>query len=159
MHSLGWTPQKPEKRALERNEEEIDAIGIIKRSRSDVVGVLVGGTFGSYNMRYENGLRARAREIGHGRILMPGYFRPEEVRQRWPDFDCAVHGPLSDNCGGVIEPLMAEEPTIAGIVGGLTEVVIERITGLSVPIRHPEALASSILTVLDNPEPYQRMAV
>jgi hypothetical protein len=24
MHSLGWTPQKPERRALERNEEEIE---------------------------------------------------------------------------------------------------------------------------------------
>ena len=24
MHDLGWTPQKPERRALERNEEEIE---------------------------------------------------------------------------------------------------------------------------------------
>jgi glycosyltransferase involved in cell wall biosynthesis len=144
---------------LKCHEDVIDAIGIVQRSRSDVVGVLIGGTFGSEDLRYENGLRARAREIGHGRIFMPGYFGPEEVRQSWPDFDCAVHVPLSENCGGVIEPLMAEVPTIAGRVGGLPEVVINGITGLSVPIRNPEALASRILTVLEDPDPYRRMAV
>jgi glycosyltransferase involved in cell wall biosynthesis len=144
---------------LKCHEDVIDAIAIVQRSRRDVVGVLVGGTFGSDNMRYENRLRRRAREIGRGRILMPGYFGPEEVRRSWADFDCAVHVPLSENCGGVIDPLLAEVPTIAGIVGGLTEVVIDGKTGSSVPIRKPEALASNILAVLANPEPYQRMAL
>lgn len=144
---------------LKCHEDVIDAIEIVQRSRSDVVGVLIGGTFGSVDMRYEEGLKARARDIGHGRILMPGYFGTEEVRQSWPDFDCAVHVPLSENCGGVVEPLLAGVPTIAGITGGLPEVVIDGITGLSIPIRNPEALASSILTVLDNPDLYQRMAL
>jgi glycosyltransferase involved in cell wall biosynthesis len=144
---------------LKCHEDVIDAIRIVQQSRSDVVGVLVGGTFGSNNMRYENDLKARARHLGHGRILMPGYFGPEEVKQSWPDFDCAVHVPLSENCGGVVEPLIAEVPTIAGIVGGLPEVVINGITGVTVPIRNPEALASRILSVLDNPSLYLRMAV
>jgi glycosyltransferase involved in cell wall biosynthesis len=59
----------------------------------------------------------------------------------------------------VVEPLIAEVPTIAGIVGGLPEVVINGITGVTVPIRNPEALASRILSVLDNPSLYLRMAV
>lgn len=144
---------------LKCHEDVIDAIGIVQRSRKDVMGVLVGGTFGSDNMRYERSLRARALAVGRGRILMPGYFGPEEVRKSWSDFDCAVHVPLSENCGGVVEPLMAEVPTIAGTVGGLPEVVIDGVTGLSVPVRDPEALASGILKVLDNPELYQLMAV
>jgi glycosyltransferase involved in cell wall biosynthesis len=144
---------------LKCHEDVIDAIGIVQQSRSDVVGVLIGGTFGLSDLRYEDGLKTRARKVGQGRILMPGYFGTNEVMQSWPDFDCAVHVPLSENCGGIIEPLMAEVPTIAGIVGGLPEVVINGITGLTIPIRNPQALASSILTVLDDPEPYQCMAV
>jgi glycosyltransferase involved in cell wall biosynthesis len=143
---------------LKCHEDVIDAIGIVQRSRENVVGVLIGGTFGSVDTQYENGLRSRARTMGGGRILMPGFFSPEEVMQSWPDFDCAVHVPLSENCGGVVEPLLAGVPTIAGIVGGLPEVVVDGLTGLSVTIRKKEMLAKSILRVLDNPAPYQRMA-
>jgi glycosyltransferase involved in cell wall biosynthesis len=143
---------------LKCHEDVIEAIGIVQRSRSDVVGVLIGGTFGTTDTRYEEGLRARAREVGRGKILMPGYFGSEEVGQSWPDFDCAVHVPLSENCGGVVEPLMAEVPTIGGMVGGLPEVVINGVTGVAVPIRNPQALAAAIQTMLDNPEPYKHMA-
>jgi glycosyltransferase involved in cell wall biosynthesis len=143
---------------LKCHEHVIDAIGIVLRSRSDVVGVLIGGTFGTANTLYEERLRARALKIGNGKILMPGQFSSEEVKQSWADFDCAVHVPLSENCGGVVEPLMAGVPTIAGLVGGLPEVVMNRTTGLTVPLRNPQALASKILTVLENPEPCHRMA-
>ena len=50
---------------------------------------------------------------------MPGKFSATEVGVSWPDFDCAVHVPLSENCGGVVEPLLSAVPTIAGEVGGL----------------------------------------
>ena len=60
---------------------------------------------------------------------MPGKFNADEVAQSWPDYDCAVHVPLSENCGGVVEPLLAGVPTIAGNVGGLPEVVHHHRTG------------------------------
>jgi glycosyltransferase involved in cell wall biosynthesis len=59
--------------------------------------------------------------------------------------------PLSENCGGVVEPLMAGVPVIAGRIGGLPEVVIDGVTGVTVPIRNPRALAVAILEVLDQP--------
>jgi glycosyltransferase involved in cell wall biosynthesis len=143
---------------LKCHEDVIDAIGMAQKSRGHIVGVLIGGTFGSTNTQYEKRLRSRAREVGAGKILMPGFFSPEEVLQSWPDFDCAVHVPLSENCGGVVEPLVAGVPTIAGVVGGLQEVVFDGMTGLSVEIRRKELLAEGILTILANPEPYRRMA-
>jgi glycosyltransferase involved in cell wall biosynthesis len=144
---------------LKCHEDVIDALGAVLRERDDVVGVLIGSTFGTADTRYEDELRRRAESVGRGKILMPGYFDPAEVQQSWPDFDCAVHVPLSENCGGVVEPLMAGVPTIASRTGGLPEIVIDGVTGICVPVRSPKAIASAVLKVLNNPEIYRRMAV
>ncbi len=89
---------------------------------------------------------------------MPGAFSSEEVRCSWPDFDCAVHVPLSENCGGVVEPLRAGVPTVAARVGGLPEVVIDGVTGTIVSRHNPVALAEAVLTVLDNSDLAARQA-
>ena len=73
-------------------------------------------------------------------------------------FCCAVHVPLSEKCGGVVEPLLSGVPTIAGQVGGLPEVVQHGRTGITVPIRRPDLLASSILDVLNHRLEHQHMA-
>ena len=144
---------------LKCHEDVIDALGLIVRERQDVVGVLIGSTFGTSDLRYERELQRRAANVGRGKILMPGYFDSAEVHESWPDFDCAVHVPMSENCGGVVEPLMAGVPTVASRVGGLPEVVIEGVTGITVPVHDPGAIASAVLRILNNPEPYRRMAV
>ena len=142
---------------LKAHEDVIDALASVVRARQDVMGVLVGGTFAGSKW-YEEKLNRRALQKGSGRILMPGYVPMEDIRKMWPDFDVAVHVPTSENCGGVVEPLLASVPTIAGRVGGLPEVVIDEITGQLVPIRQPESLSRAILNVLDNPGQYRRLA-
>jgi glycosyltransferase involved in cell wall biosynthesis len=142
---------------LKCHEDVIEAITLVQRKQKDVWGVLVGGTFGK-SPAYENKLKQFADQKGAGRILMPGKFSPREVTLSWPDFDCAVHVPLSENCGGVIEPLMAKVPTIAGRVGGLPEVVHDGVTGKLVPIRRPDLLAEAILDVLERQPQYKSMA-
>jgi glycosyltransferase involved in cell wall biosynthesis len=139
------------------HEDVIEAIGLVRRVRKDVWGVLVGGTFQNSDT-YETKLRTLAKEKGEGRILMPGYFSPEEVGWSWPDFDCAVHVPLSENCGGVTEPLLCRVPTIASEIGGLPEVVMPGLTGELVPVRNPGQLAVAVLKVLRNPADHKRMA-
>jgi glycosyltransferase involved in cell wall biosynthesis len=139
------------------HEDVIDALGLVVRQRPDVIGVLIGGTI-SGSLRYERRLRARAETVGNGRIIMTGFVPSGEIRQMWPDFDVAVHTPTTENCGGVIEPLLAGVPTIAGRIGGLPEVVIEGYTGRLVGIRNPHALAQEILNVLDRHEHYCRLA-
>jgi len=142
---------------LKCHEDIIEAISQVQRVRNDVWGVLIGGTFGK-SVDYEAKLRRFAKEKGAGKILMPGFFDAHEVSLSWPDFDCAVHVPLSENCGGVVEPLLSAVPTIAGEVGGLPEVVHPGQTGGMVPIRRPELLAKALLDVLDHYSEYKRMA-
>jgi glycosyltransferase involved in cell wall biosynthesis len=142
---------------VKAHEDVIDALGLVMEKRTDVMGVLIGGVFGGAD-DYERRLRERASAVGRGRILMPGYLPAEEVRRMCPDFDVAVHAPLSENCGGVGEPILAGVPTIAGAVGGLPEVVVEGVTGRMVPTRRPDRLAAAILSVLEEPARHRAMA-
>ena len=142
---------------LKAHEDVIDALGLVVRQRADVMGVLIGGAF-TGSQSYERRLQERARAIAGDRILMTGYVPVEEIRQMWPDFDVAVHVPTSENCGGVVEPLLAAVPTIAGRVGGLPEVVIDGLTGKLVDVRDPQELAGAVLKVLDDQEQYRGLA-
>jgi glycosyltransferase involved in cell wall biosynthesis len=142
---------------LKAHEDLIDALALVTQRRPGVTGVLIGGQWGGAS-GYERKLRKRACAVGRGRIHMPGYFSPADVQRCWPDFDCAIHAPLSENCGGVVEPLLAGVPTIAGRIGGLPEVVIDGLTGRTVPIRNPEALASAIEATMDSEPESRRMA-
>ena len=143
---------------LKCHEDVIEAISLVQRVRDDVWGVLVGGTFGTPG-KYEAKLRTLAQQKGSGKICMPGKFSSKEVGLSWPDFDCALHVPMSENCGGVVEPLLSGVPTIAGDIGGLPEVVIPGLTGKLVPIRRPDLLAEAVLDVLSNYDEHRRMAL
>lgn len=142
---------------LKCHEDVIEAISIAQRQNDNIWGVMVGGTF-SGSPLYEKKLQELAEKKGKGKILMPGKLTAEEVGLCWPDFDCAVHVPLSENCGGVVEPLLCGIPTIAGQVGGLPEVVQHDRTGINVPIRRPDLLAEAILEVANNQQKYHVMA-
>jgi glycosyltransferase involved in cell wall biosynthesis len=131
-------------------EDVIDALATVTRCRDDVVGVVIGGAWGS-DQWYERRLRRRARRKG-GRILMPGFLPHATVQEAWADLDLVVHVPLSENCGGVHEAMVAGVPVIASHVGGLPELVIDGVTGWLVPPRQPHVLARTILEVLDAPQ-------
>ncbi len=143
---------------LKGHEDVIDALELLLRDHDDVVGVLIGSTFGAKSTDYEDALRKRAVKVGGGRILMPGRFNSVEVMQSWADFDCAVHVPHSENCGGVVEPLLAAVPTVAAEVGGLPEVVVHNRSGLLVPVRSPKSIAAAVSSVLGNPNRFANMA-
>ncbi len=143
---------------LKCHEDMIAALATVVRKRSDVMGVLVGSGFRPSDAPYADRLQKLAAREGLGRILMPGALDHGIVRQAWPDFDCAIHVPLSENTGGVTEPMFAGVPTIASAVGGLPEVVMDGITGRLVEQRNPAQLADAILEVLDDLPRYRAMA-
>jgi glycosyltransferase involved in cell wall biosynthesis len=127
------------------------------RDHDDVLGVLIGGPWGAASSYFEQ-VKEYARKLAGDRILFTGTMSHENVRRSWHDFDCAIHVPLSENCGGVVEPLAAGVPTIAGRVGGLPEVVVDSKSGLVVPIRNPRVLADAVEQVLQYPDYFRDLA-
>ena len=142
---------------LKCHEDMIDALAEVVRVRGDVVGVFAGGGWGGSDW-YESKLRRRAAAKGGDRIQVPGALPASDARLGWADFDCVPHVPMSENCGGAVEPLLVGVPTIASRTGGLTEVVFDGVTGVLVPPRDPGALAEAILGVLGDIEAHRVMA-
>jgi glycosyltransferase involved in cell wall biosynthesis len=135
-----------QRRGVKAHEDVIEALRIVISSRPNVYGVLLGGPWDNADTYFES-LRRRAATAAPGRILLPGPIPPKDAVNVWREFDCAVHVPLSENCGGVVEPLLAGVPVVAGRVGGLPEVIIDDVTGRLVPIVDPVKLAEAILAL------------
>lgn len=144
-------------RGLKRHEDVIDALDRVCARRRDVTGLLVGSEWGGGH-GYEDRLRQRAGAAGAGRIIMPGHLAPEDVSGAWIDFDLAVHVPSSENCGGVVEPLLAGVPVIAARIGGLPEVVLDGLTGQLVASGDVAALAAAIEAALDRIKAHRALA-
>lgn len=144
-------------RGLKRHEDVIDALTRVCARRRNVTGLLVGSQWGGGH-GYEDRLRRRAAAAGAGRIIMPGYFASEDVPGAWSDFDLAVHVPSSENCGGVVEPLLAGVPVIAARVGGLPELVLDGLTGQLVEPGDVPALADAIEAALDRLDAHNDLA-
>lgn len=129
---------------LKAHEDLIEALGIVLRKDPRVRGVIAGAAWGGADW-YEKRLQQQARKTAGDRIAFTGALPFSEAKSAWRDLDLAVHVPISENCGGVIEPLLAHVPVIASRVGGLPEVIFEGITGKLVPPRDPQGLAEAIL--------------
>jgi glycosyltransferase involved in cell wall biosynthesis len=57
----------------------------------------------------------------------------------------------------VLEAMAARKPVISTSVGGVSELVVDGVTGILVPPRDPQALAQGILRLAKDPELCQRM--
>jgi len=131
---------------LKCHEDLIDGISLAAEKDRSIRGVLIGGPWGTDSTYFEK-LRQYARKRSGNAVLMPGAFNQEQVASAIWDFDCIAHVPNSENCGGVVEPLLCGIPTIASRVGGLVEVVMYGSTGVTVPVNDPSALCEAILFV------------
>jgi glycosyltransferase involved in cell wall biosynthesis len=131
---------------LKCHEDLIDGISLAAEKDRSIRGVLIGGPWGADSTYFEK-LRQYARRRSGNAVIMPGAFNQEQVASAIWDFDCVAHVPMSENCGGVVEPLLCGIPTIASRIGGLVEVVMDGSTGVTVPVGEPPALAEAILFV------------
>lgn len=131
---------------LKRHEDLIDGIALAAEKDHSIRGALVGGPWGTDATYFER-LQQYARKRSGNAVIMPGAFNQDEVASAIWDFDCVAHVPMSENCGGVVEPLLCGIPTIASRTGGLVEVVMDGSTGVTVPVGDPKALCEAILFV------------
>lgn len=147
-----------QRRGLKNHETLIEALAEITRRRPDVIGVLAGGPWQGAE-RYFARLKTMAQQLGKGRIFMTGALLSSDARLSWADYDCVLHIPTSENCGGVIEPLAARVPVVAARVGGLPEVIMHGRTGVTVPANPtPKQTANAALDVLDDLPNQRRVA-
>lgn len=105
---------------------------------SSLKSVFWGEQWGRGNS-YENKLR----KLAPKNCQLPGPLSPFDVSKGWNTLDLCVHMPLSENCGGVLEPLLHGVPVIAADIGGLGEVIINNNTGLLIK-REPSELQDAI---------------
>jgi glycosyltransferase involved in cell wall biosynthesis len=143
-------------RGLKGHEDFISALAVIRKTDPNIRGVIIGGPWGRA-ASYENRLRRLGERLCNGSLTFLGTRR--DIPAIYPDLDLAVVPSHSENCGGVVEPLLSRVPVVATNVGGLPDLVQENKTGWLVPPRNPQALARAILDALQNPVEARRRAI
>jgi glycosyltransferase involved in cell wall biosynthesis len=144
-------------RGVKGHEDFIAAIALIKKTRHDVRGVMVGGSWEKSGNWYEKRLRSLGeRSCGNSLIFLGHRTDLDQVSGL---FDLAVQPSLSEAVAwSVAELLQRNIPVVATNVGGLPDLIRENKTGWLVPPRDPQAIARAVLRVLENPNEALRRA-
>jgi glycosyltransferase involved in cell wall biosynthesis len=89
-------------------------------------------------------------KVASMRVELPGALPQQNSLGAWPLFDLVVHIPSTENCGGVVEPLSAGVPVLTNRVGGIPEVIIDGLTGVSIDRNKPRDVAVAINRALND---------
>jgi glycosyltransferase involved in cell wall biosynthesis len=95
-------------------------------------------------------VKAEAQRLGvSGRIVFTGFRTdvPSLIAGADAFVMCSV---LEGLCTSLVDALALRRPAVGSAVGGIPEVLIDGVTGLLVPPRDPEALAASVLRVIED---------
>lgn len=159
MVALMYAPKRflAQTRGLKGHEDFIEALARCIRKDPQIMGVCIGGAFGNA-ISYEKHLRAYGKRRCGSQLIFMGTRPREEVPRLCRDFNVAVVPSLSENLGGVFEPLLQGIPVVATNVGGLPDVIRPKETGWLVPPRSPRDLSEAIMACLANPEKANSMA-
>jgi hypothetical protein len=104
-------------------------------------------------------LEQLARELDiEDRVVITGWV--DQPRDYLPSFDVVALPSRFDSLPLVIiEAMLAQRPVIASDVGGVSELVVDGVTGVLVPSENPQALGSAIAGLLDQPSLIAKMGV
>jgi glycosyltransferase involved in cell wall biosynthesis len=85
-------------------------------------------------------------------ITFTGRLEPQAMASLYREIDIAINPSLVDNMpNSVLEALASGVPVVSTNVGGVPYIVSDGETALLVPPRSPEAMASAILRIIDEP--------
>lgn len=131
----------------------INTIPQVAKSNPDSYFVVVGD--GSER----KSLESLARELGIGNRLYFSGFRHDPINV-FQALDLYVLSSLNEGIPiAVLEAMSSGVPVVATSVGGVPEVIKDKVNGLLVPPQNPDALAESILEALNNPNETARRVV
>lgn len=137
-----------QKRGLKNHELLIESIAKAQQKNSNIKGLLIGGQWGN-SLDYENKLRQYANKLSKNNIVLTGKVSPEKAHEAWQNLDLCLHLPTSENCGGVIEPLLSGLPVLTNNTGGIPEVIIDGVTGY-ITSNNPKEIAEKIEKIRKN---------
>lgn len=136
----------------------ISALGLLAaRGRDDLELLVVGGPGGPDDLVGDAEAR-RLMELAHtsgvaDRVRFRGQVPQAELPPVLRSLDAVVCAPWYEPFGiTALEAMACEVPVVAAAVGGLIDTVVDRVTGLHVPPRDPEAIAAALEQILDHPE-------
>ncbi len=144
-----WIPPPLHGRAGKGHEEFIRAASLVLREFPDAKFIMVGGVWPGGENTFKH-MQELVVELGLERSVIFAGFR-NNIPQIYRDLDVSVQPSLNENLGGSIESLLMECPTVATRVGGLTDSVLDGITGVLVSPGDPADLARGILEILRDP--------
>ena len=101
---------------------------------------------------YEQEVRDLVRDLGLEHVVEFTGFR-SDVRAAMADLDVLVHASTTPEPFGqvIVEGMAAGKPVVATNGGGVTEIVVDDLTGLLVPMGDAEAMAAAIIRLLSDP--------
>jgi glycosyltransferase involved in cell wall biosynthesis len=111
-------------------------------------------------------LEALTAELGLGHVVeFLGFVDNATLDRHYQGCDVYVNPSIIDDRGdteglgvGPIEAFAHGKPVVASAVGGILDVVKDRVTGLLVPEKSPEHLAAAIIELLEDPEYARELA-
>lgn len=141
-------------RGLKGHEDFIAALKLVRETRPDARGVIIGGSWGGAGW-YEDRLRYLGTKTCNGYLAFMGPRR--DIPALYPDLDLTVMPSHTENIPfSAIESLLSGVPVVATKVGGLPDLIQDNKNGWLVPPRQPEALAGAILEALNDQDEARR---
>jgi glycosyltransferase involved in cell wall biosynthesis len=131
----------------------VNAIRAEASSFRDVFFLIVGDVITPAHEPYKQQVIAAIKTFGlENRIILTG-FRPD-IHSILDRLDLLVHPATLPEAFGLVlaEAMFHKKPVIASDIGGIPEIVVHGVTGILIPPRDAEALAQSMLHLLDHPQ-------
>ncbi|WP_367882283.1 glycosyltransferase [Rathayibacter oskolensis] len=135
----------------------IEALARLVDGGHDAELVIVGGSGSgdalTADPEYQR-LHGVAESLGVAdRVVFAGQLSQTEMPAMLRSADIVVCAPWYEPFGITpLEAMACGVPVVASSVGGLIDTVVEDVTGVHVPPRDPEALASALAALIDDPQ-------
>ena len=142
-------------RGIKGHEDFIDAIALVRKANPQVLGVIIGDSWGNSHS-YLKKVKVYAKKKCADGIIFTGF--RTDLKKIYKELDIAVHPSHSENLGGAAESLAAEVPTISTNIGGFPDIVINGKTGYAVRSKSPTELAEAIIRMINDPNQANKMA-
>jgi glycosyltransferase involved in cell wall biosynthesis len=143
---------------IKGQDTAIEATALLRAQGHQVVLELVGDVFRGYEPVRDQ-LREQSARLGIAdQVVFTGFVAdPTEAYRR---ADVVVIPSVIESFGMVaVEACAQARPVVASSVGGLPEIVVDGTTGLLIPPRDPQALATAVATLLADPSLARRLAI